>query len=145
MANVYQSYIIEGIVEYLNEYAETLDIPSIAVETLSTSQDNIALSCVSGNGSVESLSDVTGTAFTGVLNITIRYRVMQSVLGSDDLSYEDTLNAIYELLRNNRRSITFDNAFIDDVRQTSCGHLAVVYDGGVKDYESNITINYERW
>lgn len=145
MANVYQSFILDGLINFLNANAETLSIPNIEAESLSTGQDSIALSVVSGDGSTERLSDVTGTAYTGTLNITVRYRIMQSVFGDNDLQYEDTLNSVYQFLRENRSSITYANAFIDAVEQTTCGHIASVYSGGVKDYEMKLKITYERW
>lgn len=144
MTSLYQSMVLNAVKDALNSVRETLELPLVRVDELNTQGDSASVGIEEGSGSIERLSDCTGTAMHGVLRISLVYRVMQSVVGSDDLKYATILDNAYQYLRQNYKSIDLTNAFIDSVSQPSGAVLSAIYQGGVKDFKTIIVVEYER-
>jgi hypothetical protein len=143
-----QSGIIKLVVDFINENfsKETgVEIPNITFDELSVDEDSICLSSVKDNPNTEKLADCTGKYYSGVLPLSIIYRVMQSVDGIDDLNYIDIIDTLVFYLRNNKDRLETDNFYVESISQLQGGKLDTVYDGNVKDFRGMFQINYERW
>lgn len=139
-----QVNVIRGILSFLNTNKSELGIPSIKFDELSTSKDSMCLATTEGSTPVESIADVTGTAFRGKIELNLIYRVMLSRDGSKDLDYIGVVDSILDYLKKNYKSIEDSFFFIDNLTEKSRCTLETVYSGGVKDFKCVFIVNYER-
>jgi hypothetical protein len=139
-----QVSVIRGILSFLNTHRNELGIPSIKFDELSTSKDSMCLATTEGSTPVETVADVTGTAFRGKVELNLIYRVMLSRDGTKDLDYIGVVDSILDYLKKNYKSIEDEFFFIDNLTEKSRCTLETVYSGGVKDFKGIFVVNYER-
>ena len=139
-----QINVIRGILSFLNTNKAELGIPNIKFDELSTSKDSMCLATTEGSTPVETIADVTGTAYKGKLELNLIYRVMLSRDGSKDLDYIGVVDNILDYLKRNYKSIEDNFFFIDNLTEKSRCTLETVYSGGVKDFKCVFVVNYER-
>ena len=139
-----QTDVISGIVDFLNQNSELLNLPVVKFDELSTSKDSMCLTTTKDMQPQEKVADVTGTAFRGTIYLSLTYRVMSSKVGMKDLDYAKVLDNAFEYLRQNYKSIEGEFFFIDNLTQKSGGVLETVYSGGVKDFNCTFIVAYER-
>lgn len=139
-----QVNVIRGILSFLNANKSELNIPNIKFDELSTSKDSMCLATTEGSTPIETIADVTGTAFRGKLELNLIYRVMLSRDGSKDLDYIGVVDNVLDYLKKNYKSIEDNFFFIDNLTEKSRCTLETVYSGGVKDFKGIFVVSYER-
>lgn len=139
-----QVNVIRGILSFLNTNSHYLGIPTIKFDELSTSKDSMCLATTEGSTPVETIADVTGTAYKGKIELNLIYRVMLSRDGAKDLDYIGVVDNVLDYLKKNYKSIEDNFFFIDNLTEKSRCTLETVYSGGVKDFKCVFVVNYER-
>ena len=141
-----QKRIILDLINFINTQEPSItNNLLIGFDLLDTNRNSICISIPDSDDEGDRYNDVTGLFKAGTLKISIFFRDISGVEGENDLEAYDFLDNLANYIKKNYTyKVINENLqeWVNDIVIIKKAKMARLYEGNIKDYETQIAFNY---